>query len=329
MPKPIGISASRGAAILGVSDYKTRVEAWLELMEDIEPGFCAAAGYETPVREYTAAMRWGHAAEGHIARHAGEITDREAYFAEQYPESGLQITCHIDGKYPGGHLHEGKTTTEMAYRIKWGEPGTDRIPSEYQVQVQHQMTLTGAQSCTVSVLVWPQAPATWEAAGLYPDSVPEELTPPEGITCRAIDTGRWIDVLVEMGYFHQYHVEADIVSMSAIHDAYRDFWSRYVRTRTPPPVSGYEDVRRLFREPVGTLIASPDVARWVDEYRGINDEIKPSGRLGKRKDELKTLILDWARKQDDYALDEEAQEKVIIRDGAGKKLAQFDGKTFR
>ena len=47
---PVGISASRGAAILGLSQYKTPVAAWLELMESIEPGFCEQHGYKVPER---------------------------------------------------------------------------------------------------------------------------------------------------------------------------------------------------------------------------------------------------------------------------------------
>jgi predicted phage-related endonuclease len=39
MPTPINISASRGAAILGLSDYQTPVQVWLQIMESRDPGF--------------------------------------------------------------------------------------------------------------------------------------------------------------------------------------------------------------------------------------------------------------------------------------------------
>ena len=44
MPKPItgSISGSRSATILGLNDYSTPVEAWLQIMEEREPGFIAA-----------------------------------------------------------------------------------------------------------------------------------------------------------------------------------------------------------------------------------------------------------------------------------------------
>ncbi len=57
-------------------------------------------------------------------------------------------------------------------------------------------------------------------------------------------------------------------------------------------------------------------------------EISPRGRLGKRREELKVLILKSMRSSDSQ-LDDESREKTVLRDRQGRKLAQFDGKTFR
>jgi len=35
----------------------------------------------------------------------------------------------------------------------WGEPGTDEIPQNYKLQVQHYMSVLGAKSCDVAVLI--------------------------------------------------------------------------------------------------------------------------------------------------------------------------------
>jgi predicted phage-related endonuclease len=66
------------------------------------------------------------------------------------------ITCHIDGMYEDivPVLHEGKTTSSYTFREKWGEPGTNMVPREYFIQVQHQMMLTNTKKAIVSVLVF-------------------------------------------------------------------------------------------------------------------------------------------------------------------------------
>lgn len=333
--KPVGISASRGAAILGLSDYRTPVQAWLEIMEEMKPGFCAAHGYTTPERTESAPMRFGTAFEDQVitlAENVGaervKITDREGFYTSPVFD---KLTCHIDGIYPDGTLHEGKTTTEMAYRIKWGEEGTPRVPSDYQVQVQHQMICTGSSKALVSVLVFPFGQDDMEKAGWRIDG--KSLTDDTDDTViRDLSASRrtlWAEALSEMGFFHQYPVGAVPESQSAMIEAYRAFWHDHVLKEVPPPVRGYPDVCALFPSPVGTIIATDQVAFWAREYRDIGKEIGKSGSLSKRRDELKTLILDWARNQSEYHIDDDSQEKIVVLDGEGNKLCQYDGKTFR
>jgi predicted phage-related endonuclease len=76
------ISASRGAATLGVSGWATPLSVWQEIEEELHPGFNAARGYALPEREESAAMRWGTAFESSIIglaeRASGKrIADRE------------------------------------------------------------------------------------------------------------------------------------------------------------------------------------------------------------------------------------------------------------
>ena len=86
MPIPIGISASRGSAILGVNKYKSPLVAWLEIMEQLHPGFVEGNGYYLeprgnewgePLDPKMAAIRWGHGFENAITDLTGGITDRE------------------------------------------------------------------------------------------------------------------------------------------------------------------------------------------------------------------------------------------------------------
>ena len=141
MSTPVNISASRGAAILGLSGYQSQIDIWLEMQEKINPGFCEKHGYKLPEREYNSAMRWGHAFESSIITIAeqkqnDEIEHREKFFSAYQKDF---ITCHIDGSYkksskPGyTRLHEGKTTTQYYFRDNFGDPGTDKVPLDYQV----------------------------------------------------------------------------------------------------------------------------------------------------------------------------------------------------
>lgn len=330
--KTIGLSASQGAAILGLSDYRTPVEVWLNLMESRQPGFCETHGYKAPERVENAPMRWGTAFEDAVcqllAEQHGCITDREGFYT--HPDAEY-ITCHIDGRYHDGTLHEGKTTSDMAYRIKWGEPGTNHIPSDYQAQVQHQMMCTGEKLCTVSVLVFPTTPDQYEKLGWRIDCVGDE-DPVARSTLKALtaeDRHRWATVLSEMGYFHHYPVEADEVLQAKMLERYKAFWNDHVLAEAPPDARTYDDIKYLFPAPVGTIIATEQIADWAREYKEIGKEISSSGSLGKRRDQLKVEILNWVRSQPDYTPDDESQEKVVVRDAQGNKVCQFDGKTFR
>lgn len=61
------------------------------------------------------------------------------------------IGCHLDFRVWGKPrlLVECKT---RAYMAGWGEEGTQKVPVEIWVQVQHEMMVTGAEQCDIAVL---------------------------------------------------------------------------------------------------------------------------------------------------------------------------------
>jgi len=321
--KPKGISASRGAAILGLSNWSTPVKIWLNIMEDREPGFCVAHGFEPPEFEENAAMRWGLAFEDAIIEQAEQISGqkigaREALF--EVP-GDVPITCHVDGIYgvesgparADTPLHEGKTTNAFTYREKWGEPGTDRIPREYQVQVQHQMACTGAQSAIVSVLVFPSRVEDFEAAGSFVDG-------DSGV----IDPGQWMPILAEMGCFHQYLVEANQALQEMMLDEYRRFWADHVLAATPPELQTFDDIRRLVVEPRGTVVATDEQLRWASEFAQINGEIN---HARKQQDKLKALLIGAVDMGAEHPLDDDSTEAIVLRAQDGRKIASYAKQT--
>lgn len=322
------VSATRGAAILGMSPYMTAFRAWQDIMEKRQPGFNVAHGYDYEPFEGNTSTRWGKAFEDAIIKLSEERMGSKIIAREFHAfHSELDyVHCYLDGIYDYDPkldavqvLHEGKTTTAYGFGDKWGEPGSDKIPVEYQIQVQHQMLCTGADECIVSVLVFPKRPDDWEAEGWY---ITEEMM--EGFTViknnntkevgepetlidgdevklkRQLMRAPWYNTrfmsmaLDMMGYFHQYRIPADRDLHALMLDKYRVWWTKYVIGETPPAPANYADIRAMITAPVGTIIVDRDTARWFKERKDINEEIGKGSNLSLRSDQLKTLILERA-----------------------------------
>jgi len=328
--KPKNMSASRGAAVLGLNEWQSQWEIWQIMKEELYPGFNKSKGYELPPPVDNASIRWGLAFEDSVIKLTELETDEKIIDQERLYEKG-NCTCHIDGMYLGSNtasrIHEGKTTSEFPYRKKWGEPGTSRVPGVYQVQTQHQMYCTGADLDIVSVLVFPKAPAEWEKEGIEVKNNPAGgwfLHTAENI----ISLNDWASVLHQMGYFHQYPVPRDDNAIKSMLEGYEDFWNRYIIGGEEPIIDRYDDIRRAFPEPVGTIICDPDFESMISEYGSIRNELGKSGPLSKRQTQLKTMILEKARFLDPV-IDDESRDKTIFMSTEGKKLASFNGKVFR
>jgi hypothetical protein len=329
---PRFISGSRAAAVLGISEFQTRREVWQLIKEDRYPGWNAAHGMTLPVFEGNAATRWGLAFEGAVcelaeARFDSPIMNREGSFSRPGFE---EVNCHIDGAFSAmaSTIFQGKTTNSRSFREKWGDPGGDRIPASYQAQVQHEMLCTGASLEIVSVLVFPVTPDEWEKMGWAPRTghagaeVRWYLNKEGQPSSNGVWVMDWARALAEMGFFHQYPVEADPAAQAVMLDTYREFWGRYIEGNEEPPLETSDDVRRAFPEPVGTIVVDDTVEMWIAEREAITSEIGDGGTLAHRKEELTVKILGRVLK-DKAVIDEESTEKVILRNAAGKKLASY------
>jgi len=135
-----GIGGSDAAAALGLSQYKTPYQLYLDKIG------------ETPDQEDNEAMLWGRALEPVIRQQYAERTGRTVLM----PKSILRHDKHnfmlanIDGYTDGGRLLEIKTTRTAK---GWGEPDTDEIPDIYGMQIQHYLIVTGLVVADVAVLI--------------------------------------------------------------------------------------------------------------------------------------------------------------------------------
>lgn len=135
-----GIGGSDAAAAVGVSRWKSPLHVYREKRGE-------AAHFEG--NEYT---YWGQVLEPAIRQRYAELTGRTV----RMPEGTLRhaghrfMLCHPDGVTDDGRLLEIKNTRTGE---GWGEQGSDEIPQEHLVQVQHNMMVMGLVVADVAVLV--------------------------------------------------------------------------------------------------------------------------------------------------------------------------------
>ena len=270
MPIPIKgtISGSSAATVLGQNQYESIFTIWQKIMEDLNPGFNKSKGYELPaIFEGNASTRFGSAFEDSNlfiteGKLNADINDREKVFEDN--ENIFKMSCHVDGvtdsntlisfRLPNGEyitldskevLFEGKTTSSMSFRNKWGDPGTDKIPANYQIQIQHNMMLTGLKECIVAVLVFPETPESWEKMGwtiIEDDFNNFKIVKYNGSDeiCK-IDPITWANVLSQMGYHHLYYIKRNDELIDIMKRHYQEWWENYVITKKPPKPMNLED----------------------------------------------------------------------------------------
>ncbi len=331
---PIGISASRSSTIMGINPWQSELEVWQNIIEEQYPGINKKLGYEMPVFEETAQIRWGLAFEDAVCKmteniHVCVIEEREKLY-----KYNKYITCHIDGKFNKNNiLYESKTTSFFYFKDNFGEPGTNKVPVQIQSQCQHQMLCTGAEKVILSVLVFPRRVDDWEEMGIFPEDDCLEFYSKEHkderyLSYDSVKIINWARTLDQMGYFHQYEINANKETQETMLRYYKNWWKKHIKKKTPPDPKYYSDIKRIWKAPVGTIIADNQLERWCSEYKGIGKELGTSGFLSKRKNELKVLILKTMRKMD-YEIDDESRDRTILRSQSGVKLISYTGKVFR
>jgi predicted phage-related endonuclease len=321
VPTPIDISASTGAKILNVSQWGNSLNAFLEIMERREPGYCERKGYTPPENDYNLAMQFGHAFEDAICSivervHGDRIINREKLYTRDY------LTCHPDGEFETERAGiENKVTNIYSFRDNWGEPGSGAVAMDTQIQVQHQMILTGWKLVYVNVLVLPCRVDDWEKLGwtVEKDVYNGGYYLRNVNIWKTISASEWATTLHQMGFLHTYKVEADPELQERMIAEYRKFWETNILADVPPLVEDYESIKKLLAHPAGHVIVGNHVEKMVKEIKDITHEIGPSGPNAKRKDVLKARIMKEAIRARKVK-DEDAKTKIVLFNDCGQKL---------
>ncbi len=135
----LGIGGSDAAAALGLSKWTTPYQLYMQKIGEADP------------EDETWEMARGKAMEPLLRQHYADTTGREI----RLPKGPMLHYKYPFMRYnPDGltedRLQEFKTAT---YGREWGDVGTDEIPHEYLLQVQHGMIVTGRDIADVTVSI--------------------------------------------------------------------------------------------------------------------------------------------------------------------------------
>lgn len=144
-----GIGSSDAAAAVGLNPYQSQLELWL-----IKTGRSTGSQSDEGVTGY-APMQWGTLLEPLVARqyqaHTGYRV-RRVNAVLQHPDKDKHwMLANIDREVVGTtevDILECKTAGEFGAHL-W----RDGVPEYVQIQVQHQLAVTGKQSADVAVLM--------------------------------------------------------------------------------------------------------------------------------------------------------------------------------
>jgi putative phage-type endonuclease len=135
-----GIGGSDVAAVCGVSKWKTPYALWQDKRGELPP---------SPDNE---AMLWGRVLEPVIRQQYAERTGRIVRVPDgiiRSPRHDFMI-ANPDGLTDDRRLFEAKTARSAH---GWGEEGSDEVPTDYMLQVQHYMAVLDCEVADVAVLI--------------------------------------------------------------------------------------------------------------------------------------------------------------------------------
>lgn len=217
-----GIGGSDVAAILGLSKWRTPRDIWLSKID---------SSVEFEDRQ-TLQQLIGTALESHVLRLYANKTGRNVRKSHQLhvdPDHPMLI-ANLDAR-AAGRLVEIKTARTDD---DWGDPGSDDVPQDYWLQVQHYLQVTRVPVCDVAVLFLNQS---------EPDVTVYEIPRSE----------QYAEVVAELVDWWARHV---------------------VGGAEPAPVTGQDCSRRWPRSNGAEAIATHEALIAIEELRGLKAAMK-------------------------------------------------------
>lgn len=143
------VTSTEVSALYGLSPYKTEFELFHEKRDGVVVKF-----------EPNERMRWGNRLEAAIAHGAAEdmgwqISKLDVYMRDLDARLGSSFDFQIDSSSDGPGILEIKNVDWLQYRQKWIDDGAGNIeaPEHIELQIQHQMEVSGHNWCALVALV--------------------------------------------------------------------------------------------------------------------------------------------------------------------------------
>lgn len=297
---PKKLSASRMSSAMGINPFRSRIDLWLDIMQEEFPGYLESKGILAPEKKPAgSALKLGLAFENAIMDYVGLSGEREKYFAD-----GIH-TAHVDsyetsGKSP--YISEIKTTSGFVFREKFGEENTDQIPPEYIVQVNQQMWLSDTDYCVLYVLVFPDSQDKLEKLGILETSYSEKIE-----IIRSLDS---------MGFLKTYKVIRDELIIGRIKKIGSRFW-KSIEKKKPPRAHNITDVQKILLPVSGECLATPEIVEKVKWYNYVNKEFN---RMKKEKEKVAGELLKYMNTH----CQESKTGKMVIKNNRGFNVASYN-----
>ncbi|EMK1191737.1 YqaJ viral recombinase family protein [Listeria monocytogenes] len=141
LTRRLGIGGSDAGIIMGLNQYKTAFELWLDKTDQVPPGEMAGE-----------AAYWGTQMEEVVAKEFEKRTGkkvRRSNMMYQHPEHDFML-ANVD-RFVVGEDAILECKTASAYLAKEWE--ADEVPATYLVQIQHYLAVTGKSKAYVAVLI--------------------------------------------------------------------------------------------------------------------------------------------------------------------------------
>lgn len=136
-----GIGGSDAAAACGLCKWTTRYKLYHDKTDPVQD--------EKP----TEAQYWGSKNESNIRERYIEETGFDVWVPPKHIEHPVHsfARCNLDGVANGDRILQVKTARSTD---EWGSPGTDEIPEQYMIQIQHELGCAQLDLADVPVLFY-------------------------------------------------------------------------------------------------------------------------------------------------------------------------------
>lgn len=143
------VTSTEVSALFGLSPYKTEFELFLEKRDGV-----------VIKREPTQRMKWGNRMEAVIANGVAEdqgwkVRPLKVYMRDPDVRIGSSFDFEIENTDYGTGIMEIKNVDGFIYRKNWRDDGEGNIeaPEHIELQVQHQMMVSGKSWCAIVAMV--------------------------------------------------------------------------------------------------------------------------------------------------------------------------------